>query len=128
MLKLLSITVVAAALTVSLNIPADEMHGDSPAIAKMADILMRLHHRPDADGKRVLNQIVNDSGTSATDRTLAQALLDVEHHVNPSDKGPLNKIVNDPNASQHEKDLADIILNLNHEASDSDKEKLHDMM
>ncbi len=127
--KLLLTLPAAAALIFSLNASADDMgHGDSKAISQMADIMMRLHHYPDAEGKKVLQGIINDSSTNATDRTLAQAMLRIHHHVNPEDKGPLNKIINDPNASNHEKELADIIVNIAHEPSSSDKEELHDMM
>jgi hypothetical protein len=109
LIKSLMILPAVAALVFSLNASADEMHhGDSHAISQMAEIMMHLHHYPDAHGKKVL--------------------LNVHHHVNPKDRGPLNKIMNDPNASEHEKELADIILNLNHKATSADKEKLHDMM
>lgn len=127
--KYLSVLSAAAALVFSLNASADDMHhGDSHAVSQMAKIMMSLHHYPDDHGKRVLRDIINDSSTSATDRTLARAMLDLHHHVNPKDKGPLNKIMNDPNASEHEKELADIMLNLNHKATSADKEKLRDMM
>ena len=124
LIKYLSVLSAAAALVFSLNAFA----GDSHAISQMAGIMMRLHHYPDAEGKKVLQDIINDGSTSATDRTLAQAMLDLHHHVNPKDKAPLNKIINDSSASKHEKELADIILNLNHKATSADKEKLHDMM
>ncbi len=127
--KILLALPAAAALIFSLNASADDMsHGDSKAISQMAEVMMRLHHYPDAEGEKVLHGIINDSSTSATDRTLAQAMLRIHHHVNPEDKGPLNKIINDPNASKHEKELADIIINIAHEPSSSDKDELHDMM
>ena len=129
LIKFLAVLPVMAALVFSLNASADEMHhGDSKAISQMAEIMMRLHHYPDAKGEKVLREIINDGSTSATDRALAQAMLDVHHHVNPKDKAPLNKIINDPSASEHEKQMADIILNLNHKPTSADKEKLHDMM
>ena len=125
--KLFTVLFAMAVLTLGINVSADEMHGDH-AISQMANIMMRLHHYPDAEGKKVLKEIINDSGTSATDRTLAQAMLDLHHHVNPKDKGPLNKIMNDPNASEHQKELADIMINLNHKPSSSDKDMLRKMM
>ena len=129
LIKFLSVLPAITALVFSLNASADDMsHGDSKAISQMAEVMMRLHHYPDAEGEKVLHGIINDSSTSATDRTLAQAMLDIHHHVNPKDKAPLNKIINDPNASKHEKELADIILNISHKPTSSDKDELHDMM
>jgi hypothetical protein len=117
---LLAIGLVSASVSV-----ADEMKA---AIPQMAEIMHRLKHFPSPQGKATLQSIIDNSSTSANERTLASAMMNLQHHAVSSDIPKLKAVIADDAASQQERDLATIILNLNHRPTRQDKAKLKAMM
>lgn len=112
-----------------LTLPVSGFSGGmgSKPLSHMAGIMHDLNHYPDANGKKTLQQIMDDKSVRENERTLAHAMMRLEHKVNSADVDKLKAIMNSSEATQNEKDMAKIILNLNHAPSDDDKKMLKGM-
>ncbi len=99
-------------------------HDAEPAIPTMAKIIEHLQHYPATSEKEVLQHIIDDTHTTAGERTLARALLNMQHQVIGDDAAALKALKENPEASANERELADILLGIAHMPSASDQQRL----
>lgn len=119
---------IAFALMLSIAISApfsSQALAEQNSVKKMAKIVMQLNHRPSAQDKKTLDNILEEG--SAPERSIASALLNMNHKVAPADKARLMEISNNKDLPNKTRELAMIVSKINHSASSADKQKLQGM-
>ena len=119
---ILLVTMLAFAISLPLSSVAV---AEEDATKEMAEIVMDINHRPDADAKEKLREI-SMSGSEA-EKTIANALIEMDHKVKPEAKEKLQMISKDSSVPENTRELAGIVADFHHQASSDAKKKLKDI-
>lgn len=112
----------AAALTAQ---PAALAAETSLAMEQMAQIVLNLEQKPDADAQHTLEVIAEDSASTYNERVLASSIKNLDKKIRPDDKPTVLKVWTNPAASESERELARILLRFNEQPTEDAKATLN---